>query len=317
LVGVRVVEGARALPPYGTRRGLLAGALLLPLAARAEGVLRVGDQRGGFKSVMEAAGVLDGFPVAWSLFAAASPLIEALNAGALDCGNAGDAPFALARAAGVPVKVIAATRSSGQSTAIVVPGASPAQSFADLKGRSIGTGKGSIGHYLVLAAREKAGLKPSDIKLVFLSPADAKAALASGAIDAWSSWSQYITLAVAQDHARILLDGRGLMTGLSYEVATERAITEKRPLLQEFTRRFADALRWGAAHLDEYAATWARETGVPEDVARQTLVARGYYPAPIDAAMIADQQGVVDLYVRERVLPASQDAAAGFDAFFN
>lgn len=49
---------------------------------RAEEVLRVGDQSGNARPLMEAAGVLDGlpYPLAWSEFPAAAPLSEALNA---------------------------------------------------------------------------------------------------------------------------------------------------------------------------------------------------------------------------------------------
>jgi sulfonate transport system substrate-binding protein len=273
-----------------SRRGALiaAGAAVLTVRrVRASGRLRVGDQRGGYKSLMEAAGLLDD-SVEWSIFAAAAPLLEALNAGAIDVGGAGDAPFAFARAAGVPVRAVSATRSSGKSTALVVAAGSTAKSFADLKGKRIGTGKGSVGHFLTVAAREQAGLQPGDISIVFLSPPDAKAALASGAIDAWATWSQYVYLAVIQDHARILLDGRGLMSGLSYDLA----------------------------HTDAYAEIWARETRVPLDVAQATLQARGFAPAPINAAMIAGQQRTVDLYIRERLLPGPQDAAAGFDTRF-
>ncbi len=306
---------------FPTRRRLAALGLSAAFArpARASPVLQLGDQKGGTRSLMTASGVLDDaeIPIDWNIFAAAAPLLEALNAGVIDCGGVGDAPFAFARAAGVRAKIIAATRSSGSSTALLVPAKSTAQSFADMKGRSIGTGRGSVGHYLVVAARERAGLAPADIRLVFLSPADAKAAFVSGAIDAWSTWSQYVYLAVAQDKARILLDGQGLMSGLSYYVATERAIAEKRDLLKAFTRRLRAALIWGLANVDAYAAAWANETGVPYEVSRETLKARGFEPAPIDAQMIADQQHTVDLYVREGVLPGRYDASAGFDASFN
>jgi sulfonate transport system substrate-binding protein len=217
----------------------------------------------------------------------------------------------------VRAKVIAATRSSGAGTAILVAGTSAAQSFADLKGSIIGTGRGSVGHYLVVAARGRAGLAPSDINLVFLSPADAKAAFVSGAIDAWSTWSQYVHLAVAQNKARILLDGQGLMSGLSYYVASEQAIAGKRDMLRTFVRRLQAALIWGLANTDAYAAAWSEETGVPFEVSRQTLTARGFAPVPIDARMMADQQQTVDLYAREGVLPARYDAATGFDASFN
>jgi sulfonate transport system substrate-binding protein len=301
-----------------SRRGALiaAGAAVLTgRSARASGRLRVGDQRGGYKSLMEAAGLLDD-SVEWSIFAAAAPLLEALNAGAIDVGGAGDAPFAFARAAGVPVRAVSATRSSGKSTALVVAAGSTAKSFADLKGKRIGTGKGSVGHFLTVAAREQAGLQPGDISIVFLSPPDAKAALASGAIDAWATWSQYVYLAVIQDHARILLDGRGLMSGLSYELARDDAIAGKPDQIRAFLGRLEQALHWGLAHTDAYAEIWARETRVPLDVAQATLRARGFAPAPINAAMIADQQRTVDLYIRERLLPGPQDAAAGFDTRF-
>lgn len=282
---------------------------------RASAILRVGDQKGGAKSLMTASGVLTGIEhlIEWNIFAAAAPPVEALNAGAIDCGGVGDAPFAFARAAGVKAKVITATRSSGASTALLIPATSTVRTFADLKGRTIGTGKGSVGHFLVLAALEKAGLSASDINLAFLSPADAKAAFVAGAIDAWSTWGPYVYLAKEQNKARILLDGQGLMSGLSYEVATERAIAEKHDLLRTFADRLEKALRWGLTNVDAYATAWANETGVPYDVARQTLLVRGFTPAPIDARMIADQQRTVDVYFQAGVLPVHYDAATGFD----
>jgi len=88
---------------------------------------------------------------------------------------------------------------------------------------------------------------------------------------------------VKQNKARILLDGQGLMSGLSCDVATERAIVEKRDLLRIFSNRLEKALRWGLANVDAYATAWANETGVPYGVSRQTLLARGFTPAPIDA----------------------------------
>ena len=304
------------------RRVVTLGAGLLiarPRPGTSSPVLRVGDQKGGAKSLMTASGVLTGIEhlIEWNIFAAAAPLLEALNAGAIDCGGVGDAPFAFARAAGVRVKVIAATRSSGASTALLVPATSSVRSFADLKGRTIGTGKGSVGHFLIVAARQKAGLSASDINMAFLSPADAKAAFVAGAIDAWSTWGPYVYLAVDQNKARILLDGQGLMSGLSYEVATERAIGEKRDLLRTFSNRLEKALRWGLINLDAYAAAWANETGVPYEVARQTLLVRGFTPAPIDVHMIADQQHTVDVYFHEGVLPVHYDATTGFDDSFN
>ena len=90
---------------------VLAATLLLACSsARAEEVLRVGDQKGNSQAVMEAAGVLKDVPykIEWKEFPAAAPLLEALGAGAIETGVVGDAPFTFAAAANVSVKAIGA-----------------------------------------------------------------------------------------------------------------------------------------------------------------------------------------------------------------
>src|SRR5437764_1369263 len=81
------------------RSGAAAASLFAPLRTSSAGTpsdtaLKIGDQKGGSQAVMEAAGVLKDLPyrVEWRQFPAAAPLLEALNAGAIDSGFAGDAP---------------------------------------------------------------------------------------------------------------------------------------------------------------------------------------------------------------------------------
>src|SRR5689334_14213639 len=52
--------------------------------------LRVGDQKGiAAQSLLKAAGLLDGVPykIEWSSFTAGPPMLEAVNAGAVDIGQ--------------------------------------------------------------------------------------------------------------------------------------------------------------------------------------------------------------------------------------
>jgi sulfonate transport system substrate-binding protein len=92
-------------------------------------VLRVANQKGTLKAVIGASGVLAGAPyqVEWSEFGAASPLLEALAAGAVDLGAVGEAPFAFAVASRAPIVAVMAltAKSGGRSVAIIVPQASP------------------------------------------------------------------------------------------------------------------------------------------------------------------------------------------------
>jgi sulfonate transport system substrate-binding protein len=288
-------------------------------AGSSEVTLKVGDQKGGSRALMEAAGVLADLPirVEWYEFPAAAPLLEALNAGAIDTGVAGDAPTIFAQAAGVPLKIIGAWRSDPVGTAIVVRGDSPVATLSDLKGRRIATGKGSIGHFLALAALERAGLAPGEAEIVFLLPADAKAAFASGAVDAWSTWEPYTSTARLMDGARVVADGRGLSSGLSYQVATERAIAEKREALGLFLARLAAARAWSLDHVDAYARTLAALIGIPEPVAQAWFGQARARFVLVDEQVIADQQRTIDTYARHGVIRQRVLAADAFDLSFN
>ncbi len=305
-----------------SRRALLGGAVAAPFVirgARAETVLRAGDQRGNNRAVMEAAGVLKDVPyrIAWSEFVAAAPLIEAMNAGAIDSGIVGDAPFTFGFASGVPMRVIAARRSTQQGTAILVPGASPVKTFDDLKGKKIATGRGSIGHFLVLAALRRAGWPDDAVKIVFLQPADAKAALASGSIDAWSTWEPYTSQVEVLEGGRQIINGVGLSPGLGYQIASVDAIAGKRAMLEDYITRLAAARRWANTHRDEYAAIWAKLMGSPPEVPKHWFGRTTEEVVETDAKVLADAQRVIDLYAAAGLLQKPFEAATAFDTGFN
>jgi ABC-type nitrate/sulfonate/bicarbonate transport system substrate-binding protein len=66
-----------------------------------------------------------------------------------------------------------------------VPTDSPIKSVAELKGKQIAMAKGSNANYLLTKLLPQAGLKFGDIEVIYLPPADARAAFASGRVDAW------------------------------------------------------------------------------------------------------------------------------------
>ena len=156
----------------------------------------------------------------------------------------------------------------------------------------------------------------TDVSFVFLAPADAKAALASGSVDAWSVWDPYTALGEARDHDRIIANGVGLSEGLSYQVATERAIADKRAQLADFLRRVAIGQRWALSHPDEVAAMQSKVTGLPTDVLK-TVYQRGQvHPVAIDDSVVAAQQRTADTYEAANVIRAHLDVRTSFDRSF-
>lgn len=282
-------------------------------------VLKVGSQRGGTKAILLASGALEGVPykIEWSEFAAAQPLLEALGAGAVDLGEAGDAPFLFAYAGGSKIKAVQAGKSGGASTALLVRKGAPFRGVADLRGKKIATGRGSIGHYLLLKLLEEAGLRPTDVQIVFLSPGDAKAAFTSGAIDAWVTWGSYVALAKLHDDATILADGEGRLTGYGFEAASEAAIAGKRPQVEDFLRRLAKARRWAAAHPQEFATALSKETGLQPDVALYTVQNYRIVPTAIDDAAVAEAKAVLGRFRTAGAVTSTRDPADALDRSFN
>ena len=298
----------------------VASAVAFPGVVSAQGrpVLKAGDQKGGLRALLEAAGGLEGlgYDIQWSEFPAAAPLAEALNAAAVDSGPIGDAPLIFALAAGTRVKAIGANRSDSYGTAVLVRPDSTLKTAADLKGKSVATNRGSIGHYVTLKAITSAGLKPEDVNLRFLAPADAKLALTQGSVDAWATWEPYTALAEVSKHARVLVSGRGLLPGLSYRAATDSAIAAKRPVLQDFLQRVVKAQLWSYRNVDAYSAALARIIGIPPEAAKLQFERRQQKWVAIDAQVIADQQGTADFYRQVGLIKQPLDVKGTFDTGF-
>ena len=292
-----------------------------PHTASDQTVLKIASQKGGTKSLMLAAHALDGAPykVEWSEFPSAQALLEALSADAVDAGAVGDAPFMFAYATGAKIKVVQATRASagGSSTAVLVREDSPIRTAADLKGKRIATGRGSIGHYLLLRVLETAGLTSKDVTVVFLSPGDAKAAFDSGTVDAWVTWGSYVGLAQLHDKTRIVADGQGLLHSIGFEVANDNAIATKHAELADFLTRLARAEQWEASHKDEYAAVLAKETGLPLDVAAYTVAKVRGVATPIDASIVGEEHDTLSHYLNAGVITSAPDLDGAFDTSFN
>ena len=287
-------------------------------SARAETTLIVGDQKGNSRAVMEASGVLKDvtYKIEWKEFAAAAPLLEALGAGAIETGLVGDAPFTFAAAANVPVKAIAAIRQTQDGLAVLVPKESAIKSFDELKGKKIATGRGSIGHQLILAALESKGWTPADIQLVFLAPADAKVAYSRGSVDAWSTWEPYVSQEEVLFQSRRILTAEGLTSGLSLQVATPTAIKDKRPELEDYLQRLTKARAWALNNGQSYSETWGKLMNVAPSVPLNWLTRAKIRITPIDDGVVADEQKTIDLYLRAGLIKQKLDAATLVDKSF-
>ncbi|WOX25739.1 ABC transporter substrate-binding protein [Streptomyces solicathayae] len=327
------------------RRHTLLPALLLPLALLASAcsttsaadsgpgsgssdgkgalTLNVGDQKGGSEAVLRAAGELDDldYTIRWSTFTSGPPLLEAINAGAVDTGLVGNTPPVFAAGADSKITVVAATHGSSAGEAILVPTDSPLERPEDLKGKKIAVAQGSSAHFQLIASLRKAGLELKDVQVTLLQPADALAAFNAGKVDAWAVWDPYTSQILEGKKGRVLTDGQGVVNGLGFQVARPAALADKKKAaaLADYIERLRRAQNWVFGHPEEWAKVWAKETGLPYEVALASVKRSNgtRIPVAVDDAAIASEQRIADTFAELKLIPRKFRFADYVDTRFN
>jgi sulfonate transport system substrate-binding protein len=283
--------------------------------------LRVGDQKGGSQALLEAAGKTDDLPydVTWKSFTSGPPLLEALNAGAIDVGGVGNTPPLFAAAAKSDISVVSAATMGGKGDAIVVPKGSALTSVAQLKGRKVAVAEGSSANYNLLAQLAEAGLSYDDIEVQNLQPADALAAFSAGHVDAWAIWDPYTAQAELEAGARVLADGSGIVNGFSFQAANPDAVKDKATAaaLEDYLTRIAEAQVWSNTHREQWAKVWSKETGLPTAVTRRAVDRRVAQPLGVGDQVVGSEQEMADAFADAGLLPARFDVGDFFSAQFN
>jgi aliphatic sulfonates family ABC transporter substrate-binding protein len=270
--------------------------------------VRIGYQKTGTLVILRQQQRLEklGWSVRWVEFQSGPPLLEALNAGAVDFGATGDTPPVFAQAAGVDLVYVASQPASGRNAAILVHADSPIRSVADLRGRRLAVTKGSSAHYQTVRTLATAGLTLADVQPVFLQPADAGAAFRTGAVDAWTIWDPFYAIAEREPGVRVLITGE-VAPSNSFFLARRDVAVRQPDLVVGLLREINAAAAWSEEHRDELARIMAEVTGVDE-AAQRVAAARGTYRvAFMDDAVTAQQQALADTFAGLGVLPRRID----------
>ncbi|WP_434802657.1 sulfonate ABC transporter substrate-binding protein [Paracidovorax konjaci] len=271
-------------------------------------VLRVGHQK-GWLSLLKARGTLEkrlaplGAKVTWTEFNAGPVQLEALNVGAIDFGDVGEAPPIFAQAAGAPLVYAGATVPRPAVEALVVPKGSAIRSVADLKGKRVAYNKGSNVHYFLVKLLEKHGLQYRDVQSVFLAPPDARAAFERGAVDAWVIWDPFLASAEKTLGARVLADATGVANNRAFYFTS-----------RDFATRNADVLRiaidevnavdtWISRNKSEAAAELSQVLGLDRSITELFVGRVGYGTRVVTREILAEQQAIADTFFDLKLIP--------------
>lgn len=277
-------------------------------AAQATRTIRVGYQK-GWLSILKGRGTLEkelaplGVNVTWTEFNAGPVQLEALNVGAIDFGDVGEAPPIFAQAAGAPLVYAGATVPRPKLEAVIVPKDSPIQTVADLKGKRIAFNKGSNVQYFLVKLLEKNGLKYGDVTPIFLPPPDARAAFEKGAVDAWIIWDPFLAAAQKTLGARHLVDATGVVNNRQYYFTSREFATKNTDVLRIAIRQIDGIDTWISRNKAQAATELSTVLGLDKSITELFVGRAAYGTAPVTSAILAEQQEIADTFFALKLIP--------------
>lgn len=294
----------------------LVGAPFISRSAAAQAKeARIGFQKGAVSlTVLKAQGDFEqrlsdlGYTVSWTEFPAGPPMLEAMNAGAIDLGYVGSPPPIFAQAAGADLVYVLATVANSDTQGVLVPADSAIAAPADLKGKKVAVTKGSSANALLVRTLQFGGLQWGDAEPVFLLPADAKAAFEGGSVDAWSIWDPYYAAEEAASGARtIATDGSVGAPSRAYYLASRGFATANPDALEALHHSLEESEVWSGDHPEEVAELIATETGLDTAVLLTVEKRRKLGVEAITEEIVAEQQQVADLFYDIGMIPDKLD----------
>ncbi|GLB86205.1 ABC transporter substrate-binding protein [Mycobacterium kiyosense] len=316
-----VVLAATGCVARQTNSGPQAAPAAVPLSTLADLTLQVGDQKGGTEALLRAAGQLDGVPyrVAFSTFTSGPPQVEAATAGSIDFAIMGNTPPIFGAASNAKIKVVSAYAGGGPGNRILVHADSPITTVAELRGKAVAVGKGSSAHANLLAQLDKVGLKPADLKLVFLQPADALSAFTQHQADAWAIWDPFTAQAEHQIPVRSIAEATGVTNGDWVGVASDQALADARrnTALGDLLVRFERAARWAKAHPQEWGQYYATAVGLEPEVAAVAANRSLRLPTELSDEIVKSEQRLADLFAASQQIQSSPKFSNWVDRRYN
>ncbi len=214
----------------------------------------------------------DDVTVNWVQSAGSNKANEALRAGAIDIGSTAGSAALLARSNGSPIKAID-IYSQPNWAAIAVPAGSSITDVEDLKGKNIAATKGTDPYFFLLQALEEAGIGLDEVTIQNLQHADGKAALESGAVDAWSGLDPLLSTSVETAGSEIIYDNIDF-NSYGFLNATETFLAASPDLAQLVVNAYEKARAWVEENPDEAAGILAGVAGIDPAIASAVLIDR-------------------------------------------
>lgn len=266
----------------------------------------------------------------WIKFTAGPPTIYAFQAGSVDIGVLGIPPIMGGLAAGQHLKVIAIDSDYSKGEGLMARPDSGISELVDLKGKKVGTIKGTSAHYSLWAALKKANLTPEDVKILFLDGTTLIPAFTSNEIDAAWIFQPFWYLLADKGGKAIVTDQELGIPAIGLWIAREEWLQKNRTTCERFLIALEKAAEAKRANRDAVIQRLSSNVGLSPAVAERlytgdTLVSlvdqtKETHPLSITAGptkgLAAFLTTMGEFLTSQKIIPKLPDGAGAVDGSF-
>jgi sulfonate transport system substrate-binding protein len=246
-----------------------------------------------------------GFKASYTAFQSLPPINESLATGKVDVMFEAEPPTIIGEAAGIDLKIVGISCNLVQE--ILVPTSSTIKQASDLKGKTVAVLAGTSSHYGLLKIAGKAGVKPSEIKVVDMVPPDAKNAFETKKVDAWAVWPPFVEQEEISGKGRKLPKGDAVINSI---MAVRSKFAQENPeIVKDLVAVLQKSKEWIIKNPAEAQEIVSKEIDVPLEVVKKSWASHNW-AAKLTPIVTSDIQSKADFFKANNFIKKAVDVKA-------
>ncbi len=237
---------------------------------------------------------------------------DAFSGGELQVLFSADVPAILCRAQGNDIRIV--TLSANVAQNILVRKELPIKKVSELRGKKLAVLQGTSSHYGLLKILKYAGLKESDLDLLYMNPAEAKVAFETDKIDAWAVWAPFVEQQEVSGKGILISGGNAIIN--SVMSISNPFMNQHKASAKAIVSVIHRAKKWIMEHPEEAQKIIAQELNLDPLVVK-TAWPKHDWSAKLNAPIIGDIQakatflGEADKTRQGKILDVKKDLIDG------
>jgi NitT/TauT family transport system substrate-binding protein len=198
---------------------------------------------------------------------------------------------------------------------------------ADLEGKTVAAEQGTVDHYLLLLALQRAGLSERDVSFKPLLTDAAAAAFKAGRVDAVGVFAPFTSTALERPGSKAIATSRDFPGAIpDHLVATADLVKDNPKAVQALVKTWFDTIDWIEANPDRALAIMAKRAGVSVAAYKEydkgtTIFSRednlkAFTPGSTDANLDFQAKKISDFLVGTKLVDAEPELDGLFDSSF-